>query len=92
MGKKSDNERRADDALYMINKCSDRNYRDDKPGEHVGLADDVCDLISNLRHLCDRFGIDWDSVLTDVNTSYSGDLAEDGGKVQRVKEPTWDAG
>ena len=50
------NERRADRAMHAIEAGSDCDFRDGAVG---GLESDVRDLLANIRHLCDRWELDY---------------------------------
>lgn len=76
------NEERADRALRAIDAFSDRNHSVD--GELVsGMYLDVSDLMADMLHLCDRYGIEHDDVINKATDSYAGD-GEDGPRVERV--------
>src|ERR1035438_3514413 len=67
------NERRADRAVHAIEAGSDCEFRD---GAVAGLERDVRDLLANLRHLCDRWGLDHGAVDARAQTTYLGDHTE----------------
>ena len=67
------NERRADRAMHAIEAGSDCEFRD---GAVAGLERDVRDLLANLRHLCDRWGLDHGAVDARAQTTYLGDHTE----------------
>lgn len=67
------NERRADQAMRAVDVATDRNYRSDP----ADLSTDLSDLVAHVGHLCERHGIEFDSVLDRGHRSYEGD-SEDG--------------
>jgi hypothetical protein len=70
------NESRADQAERVLAIGTDRNGECEADAR--GVFTDVSDLLANMRHFCDRAGIDYDAVSDHSRNAYEGDLAEDG--------------
>jgi hypothetical protein len=82
----NDNERRADTALHAVSAGTDCEFRRDGIS---GLETDVEDLLANIRHLCDRFGLDYGDRDAAAHRAYIGDF-EDGERVGRTQNPPMD--
>jgi hypothetical protein len=87
------NERRADRAIHAIEAGSDCEFREN---DVAGLESDVRDLLANLRHLCDRWGLDYGACDRRAYTIYAGDREESplaGPGLPRIlareAEPVW---
>lgn len=76
------NEDRAERAFNQVTRYSGDN----------DIETDVQDILVDLRHLCDREGIDFHRKLDMSYTHYSEELAEDGGpageKLERMRSTT----
>jgi hypothetical protein len=73
------NEARADRAHRIVDLHSDRNFETDGVD---GLATDIGDVISDLLHLGERFGIEAQELLDRGERHWEGD-SEDGPRVAR---------
>jgi hypothetical protein len=78
------NESRADQTERVLAIGTDRNGECD--ADTRGVFTDVSDLLANLRHFCDRAGIDYGEVDGHAQHAYEGDLAESGPAVKRDTE------
>ncbi len=68
--------------MRIINTYSDKNY--DYPGElEDGMRLDITDVMADLLHLADRYGLDHDELLSKATDSYAGDM-EDGPRVKEI--------
>lgn len=67
------NERRADRAMHAIEAGSDCEFRESGV---TGIETDGRDLLANLRHLCDRWGLDYGAIDDRAHTTYLGDQTE----------------
>lgn len=72
------NESRADWAEHALAVGTDRAAERD--GEDART--DVSDLLANVRHFCDRAGIDWPGIVDHADNAYIGD-SEDGPYAKR---------
>jgi hypothetical protein len=69
-----DNEDRANTGQKAVDRFSDRNYRYD--GE-PGLRSDITDVMADLLHLGERYGLEPLDLLDKARRSFDGD-SEDG--------------
>lgn len=68
--------------MDIIYKHSDQNYiLDAAPGIRL----DITDIMADLLHLCDRYGLDHDDIIDKARNSYAGD-SEDGPRVNCISE------
>jgi hypothetical protein len=67
------NESRANLAEHALSLSTDENANDEPGGAFL----DVSDMLANLRHFCDRAGIDFGEVDDHAHNGYLGDLGED---------------
>jgi hypothetical protein len=82
MKEKSWNERRADWAQAAVDAFAETT-RMDEAGEPRRTQ--VMDLLADLRHLCDRWGLDFDKLSQEGLDHYRAEIAEDGPKCRRAK-------
>lgn len=68
------NQTRANIAKLIIQDYTDENWREDG---RDGLADDVVNVLTNLRHLCWEDQIDFDSLVTESEEHFEAELEED---------------
>ena len=69
----SDNERRADAGMKAIEASTDCEFRADGL---AGLRSDVEDLLADLRHVCDRYELDYGVVDRAAGDVYHGDFQD----------------
>lgn len=62
----------ADLAMRAVDAGTDQQYLTTDGLE--GLSTDLSDLLANVRHLCDRYGLTYGSVDQRAHRSYQGDL------------------
>jgi hypothetical protein len=79
----NENERRADDAMAAIEAATGREFRAD---DVEGLATDITDLLAHLRHLCDRYDLDYAALDRRAYRHYVAEHAD--GPVARREHPT----
>jgi hypothetical protein len=84
----NDNERRADAAMQAVVAGTDCEFRMDGT---AGLETDIEDLLANVRHLCDRFGLDYGARDSAAYRAYVGDF-EDGKRVVEHQGPAKGSG
>lgn len=78
------NDERADRAMDAVRAFTDSAFVEE--GEQ-GLAQDLSDLLADVRHLCDRHGFAFAAIADKSETAYDGDVAEDGPKVAPAGVP-----
>lgn len=61
----------ADLAMRAIEAGTDRQHKTND-GVH-GLGTDISDVLANLRHLCDRYGLNFDELDERALHNYQGD-------------------
>jgi hypothetical protein len=79
----------ADRAERVIEEYSDAHVLQLDADQAEGLELDVSDVLADLRHLCDRYGVEWDDAVARGWRSYVGDVAEGGGTAPRRELDSW---
>lgn len=80
-----DNERHTDAAMQAVAAGTDCEFCTDGI---PGLETDIEDLMANLRHLCDRFGLDYGARDAAAYRAYVGDFEDGARVVEREGPPT----
>jgi hypothetical protein len=77
----SRSDERVSRSLAVIDAATDRNYAAegiDADERLHGLELDVSDLIADLHHLADAYGLDWPATLDRADLAHIGDVGDDG--------------
>ncbi len=78
----NENERCADKALRALDAATDALFRDEGI---EGLSTDIADLLAHVRHLCDRFDLEYAAIERRSGRVYEGDF-EDNPRVKSEAE------